>query len=125
MKDPVEQSNQIVAAYNAKDFARMRTLVHPSMDFSHVNRGFSFNKSEDLFGVLEMFAAQLMPDRRMSEPERVIAHQDTVVRVARWGGTAQADIPGFGSAGDKVELTLCSIMRFDAQGLLVEWKDYG
>ena len=125
MQDPITLSNQIVRAYNAADFDRLRTLMHPELDFAHVNRGFSFSTSKELIGVLELFAAQLMPDRKMSEPERVVAREDTAVRVARWGGTAQADIPGFGSAGDKVELTLCSIMRFDAQGLLVEWKDYG
>ena len=125
MQDPITLSNQIVRAYNAADFDRLRTLMHPELDFAHVNRGFSFSTSKELIGVLELFAGQLMPDRKMSEPERVVAREDTAVRVARWGGTAQADIPGFGSAGDKVELTLCSIMRFDAQGLLVEWKDYG
>lgn len=125
MKSPIELSNEIARVYNAKDFGRIRTLMHPDLDFSHVNRGFSFAKSEELISVLEMFAAQLMPDRKMSEPERVIAHENTVVRVAKWGGTAQADIPGFGNAGDKLEITICSIMRFDTQGLLVEWKDYG
>lgn len=28
-------------------------------------------------------------------------------------------------AGEKVAITICSVLRFDAQGRLAEWKDYG
>ena len=125
MKDVVELSNGIVRAYNAKDFATIRKLMHPELDFAHVNRGFAFRKSEDLVQVLERFAGQLSPNRRMKDPERVLSQKDTVVRVAGWGGTAVADVPGFGKAGEAIEITICSVMRFDEAGLLVEWKDYG
>ncbi|MCC2659013.1 MAG: SnoaL-like domain [Panacagrimonas sp.] len=125
MKDVVELSNGIVRAYNAKDFAKLRELMHPDLDFAHVNRGFAYRKREDLVQILELFANQLVPDRRMKEPERVLSQKDTVVRVAAWGGTAAADVPGFGKAGDAIEIVICSVMRFDDAGLLVEWKDYG
>lgn len=125
MSNPVEQSNRIVAAYNAKDFDALSSLLHADLDFSHVNRGFSYSRRDDLMGVLRMFANELMPDRRMGAPERVIAHGDVVVRVAPWGGIPKVDIPGFAKAGETVAITICSVMRFDAQGRLVEWKDYG
>ena len=121
----IELSNGIVRAYNAKDFAGMRKLMHPDLDFAHVNRGFAYRKAEDLLQILELFAGQLMPNRRMKEPERVLSQGDTVVRVAGWGGTAAADVPGFGKAGEAIEIIICSVMRFDDAGLLVEWKDYG
>jgi hypothetical protein len=124
-RNPIELSNGIVRAYNAKDFAGMRKLMHPDLDFAHVNRGFAYRKAEDLLQILELFANQLMPNRRMKEPQRTMAQGDTAVRVAAWGGTAAADIPGFGKAGDAIEIDICSLMRFDDAGLLVEWKDYG
>ena len=125
MNNVIELSNAIVRAYNAKDFTVLRGLLHPRLDFAHLNRGFACHNSEDLIQVLEQFANQLMPDRRMREPQQVLSQGDTAVRVAAWGGTAAVDIPGFAEAGDTVELVLCSLMRFDPQGLLVEWKDYG
>lgn len=121
----VEQSNQIVAAYNAKDFETLTSLLHPDLDFEHVNRGFAYRKRDDLLGVLRMFAGDLMPDRKMGAPERVLSSGDVVVRVAPWGGTAKVDVPGFAKAGEKVAITLCSVLRFDEKGRLVEWKDYG
>ena len=125
MKNVVELSNQIVAAYNAKNFVALRGQMHPAIAFAHFNRGFAFNDREALLQVLEMFAGQLMPDRRIGSPERLVAQGDTVVRVAVWAGTAQADIPGFGNAGDAISKKLCSFMRFDQDGLLVEWHDFG
>lgn len=125
MKDLVALSNRIVAAYNAKDFDTLKSLIHPDLDFSHVNRGFSYSKRDDLIAVLQMFAKELMPDRQMGKLERSVVDGNVIVRVAGWGGTARADIPGFGSAGDKIGITICSIMRFDDAGLLVEWKDFG
>jgi len=121
----VEQSNKIVAAYNAKDFETLTSLLHPDLDFEHVNRGFAYRKRDDLLGVLRLFAGDLMPDRKMGAPERVLSSGDVVVRVAPWGGTAKVDVPGFAKAGEKVAITLCSVLRFDEQGRLVEWKDYG
>lgn len=123
--DTVEQSNKIVAAYNAKDFETLTSLLHPDLDFEHVNRGFAYRKRDDLLGVLRMFAGDLMPDRKMGAPERVLSSGDVVVRVAPWGGTAKVDVPGFAKAGEKVAITLCSVLHFDEQGRLVEWKDYG
>jgi hypothetical protein len=35
------------------------------------------------------------------------------------------DLPGFAAAGGQIMLKFCSVLRFDAQGILVEWKDYG
>ena len=125
MANPVELSDRVVAAYNAKDFAALRKLFHPELDFAHFNRGFAFSRSEELVQILEVFAGQLMPDRRMGAPETVVSQGDTVVRVAYWSGVAKADIAGFGKAGDKIEVKLCSVMRFDAMGLLVQWKDFG
>ena len=125
MKSVAELSDRLVAAYNAKDFAALRTLIHPELDFAHFNRGFAFHNRDAFLQILELFAGQLMPDRRMLPPDRVLSEGDTVVRVAVWEGTAQAPVPGFGAAGDRIRLTLCSVLRFDDNGLLVEWKDFG
>ena len=108
-------------------------MTNPSAQLAAFAAGLRFEaipetvvrKAEDLLQILERFAGQLMPNRRMKEPERVLSQGDTVVRVAGWGGTAAADVPGFGKAGEAIEIIICSVMRFDDAGLLVEWKDYG
>lgn len=125
MSNVIELSDRLVAAYNAKDFAALKALIHPELDFAHFNRGFAFHTREELLQILEVFAGQLMPDRRMLPPERVVSEGSTVVRVAMWEGTAQAPVPGFGAAGDKISVKLCSVLRFDEAGLLREWKDFG
>ena len=48
-----------------------------------------------------------------------------VVREAWYAGTAAVDLPGFGTAGEAFRLRFCSVMRFDNDDILVEWKDHG
>ena len=47
------------------------------------------------------------------------------MREGYYTGTARVDVPGFAPAGGRVMLKFCSALRFDANGILVEWKDYG
>jgi len=125
MTDFAAAANRLVDAYNAKDFATLEALMAPDLDFSHFNRDFAFRRREDLMAVLRTFAADLVPDRRFLVPERVTVAGPVVVREGFYTGTAAVDIPGFASAGGKIRLKFCSVLRFDHQGLLVEWKDYG
>ena len=74
---------------------------------------------------LELFANQLMKNRRFEAAERIQQMDNFVVREGYWGGTPDVDIPGFANAGDAFRIKLCSVMRFDENGILVEWKDYG
>jgi hypothetical protein len=92
---------------------------------AHFNRNYATNSVDDLLSTMELFASQLMRDRRFEPPEREHKIGSTVIREGYWGGTPDVDIPGFGKAGEKLRARLCSVMRFDDREILVEWKDYG
>lgn len=125
MVDVAGQAERLIQAYNAKDFDAMAALIAPDLDFAHFNRAFVLNGRDALLDVLRNFAADYVPDRHFEAPERVTVAGDIVVREAWYAGTAAVDLPGFGAAGEAFRLKFCSVMRFDAQGILVEWKDHG
>lgn len=125
MSDLAELSDRLIAAYNAKDFDGMADLIAPDIDFAHYNRNFVLNLRDALIDVLRGFADSYVPDRHFEAPEMVCVVGDTVIRQAWYVGTAAVDLPGFGAAGEAFRLKFCSFMRFGADGLLVEWKDFG
>lgn len=125
MVDFVAATDRLIDAYNAKDFGAMSALIAADIDFAHFNRDFVLGSRDALIGVLQQFAEQCVPDRHFEAPERVFAAGDKVVREAWYVGTAAIDLPGFGMAGEAFRLKFCSVMRFDHDGMLVEWKDYG
>lgn len=115
----------VLNAYNDKDFDRLESLLAPDISMAHFNRGASYSSASELVGVMRGFAAEYMPDRRFAEPERVTVSGNTVVREGYWSGTPVQDIPGFAAKGETLNLRLCSVMIFDDNGILVEWKDHG
>ncbi|MFW2830425.1 nuclear transport factor 2 family protein [Sphingomonas sp. ID0503] len=118
-------AERIVNAYNHKDFEALEHLIAADLDFAHYNRDFVLTSRDALLEVLRNFAATYVPDRHFEEPERVIVSQNIVVREAWYVGTAAVDLPGFGAAGEAFRLKFCSVMRFDTEGKLIEWKDHG
>jgi len=123
--DVATAAEKLIAAYNAKDFDAMAARIAVDLDFAHFNRAFVLRGRDALIGVLRDFASQYVPDRRFEAPERITVAGDIVVREAWYVGTAAVDLPGFGSAGEAFRLKFCSVMRFDPDGMLVEWKDHG
>lgn len=124
MSDVAALSNEVIAAYNAKDFGRMAELMAPDIDFAHFNRNFVLASRDALLDVLRGFSENFVPDRHFEDAEMISVVGDTVIRQAWYVGTASVDLPGFGNAGEAFRLKFCSFMRFSG-GLLVEWKDFG
>jgi limonene-1,2-epoxide hydrolase len=112
------------AAYNEQDFDAMLEFLATDLDFAHFNRGFSFTSSTELVGTLKTFATEYIPDRRLGDPIRTAVAGNVVYREQIWSGTLIADLPGFGSAGDKISDRLCSVFTVD-DGKIVEYIDYG
>jgi predicted ester cyclase len=125
MTDFAAAADRLVAAYNGKDWDALERLVAPDLDFAHYNRDFAFDDRDGLLAVIKMFADELAPDRRFTEPERVTVQGNVVVRESNYQATAAVDIPGFAAEGERVDLRLCTVLRFDDDGILVEWKDHG
>jgi predicted ester cyclase len=125
MPDFAAAADRLVAAYNSKDFKAFRSMITPTLDFAHFNRNFSFDRLDGLMESIEQFASTYIPDRRFEPPLRVTVAGNVVVRESYYVGTAKVDLPGFAQAGGQVRLKFCTVFRFDDQGILVEWKDYG
>lgn len=123
--DPAGAAQRLVDLYNAKDFDALEQVIAPDLDFAHFNRDFAFRERSGLLGVLRHFAAELIPDRRFLPAERVTVAGNIVVREGFYTGTAAVDLPGFANAGGTIMLKFCSVLRFDDEGILLEWKDYG
>ncbi len=118
-------AERFIGFYNSKEFDRLAAMTAAHLEFAHFNRNFAFSSRFELLQVLRQFADGLAPDRHFLPPERVSVCGNIVVREAWWEATAQVDLPGFAPAGGHIRLRFCSVMRFDAGGLLVEWRDYG
>lgn len=125
MADPTAAAERLIEAYNAKDFQALEGMIAPDIDFAHYNRDFVLNSRDALLDVLRSFASSYVPDRRFEPVERVTAAGNIVVREGWYAGTAAVDLPGFGAAGEAFRLKFCSVMRFDDNDILVEWKDHG
>jgi hypothetical protein len=125
MTDFAACADRIIQAYNDKDFDSLRAAVAPDLKMAHFNRGASFERADDLIDLMRAFADDLMPNRRFEPAEGVHVTGNVVVREGYWGGTAQQDLPGFAADGETLRLRLCSVMRFDDDGILVDWKDHG
>ncbi|CAJ1497534.1 nuclear transport factor 2 family protein [[Mycobacterium] burgundiense] len=125
MTDFVKISDEFFDAYNSGDIDAVERALSPTLDFAHNNRGFATQNRAELIAVLRQFVESIMPDRNFATPSRVTALGNVVIREARWTGNPKQDIPGFGAAGEFLDLQLCSVLRFDDDGIIVEWKDYG
>lgn len=125
MASPASHAKRLIDAYNRQDFDALEGMFAAKLDFAHFNRDFALSSREELIGVLRNFAANYMTERHFEPTERVTEKGDTAILESWYVGTAKVDLPGFGNAGESFRLKLCSVMRFDADGLLVEWKDYG
>jgi len=125
MTDFATCADHIIQAYNDKDFERLRAAVASDLKMAHFNRGASFERADDLIDLMRTFGDSLMPDRRFEAAEGVHVIGNVVVREGYWGGTAQQDLPGFAAKGEALRLRLCSVMTFDDDGILVDWKDHG
>jgi hypothetical protein len=125
MVDNLAHAEAMIAAYNAKDFAGMEALIAPDVDFAHFNRDFVLTSRDALLDVLRQFASDCIPDRRFEPADRIFASGDMVVREGWYAGTCAIDLPGFGMTGESFRLKFCSVLRFDGNGIIVEWKDHG
>lgn len=118
-------ADQFIAAYNAKDFDKMDAMVAPDLDFAHFNRGFALNSSKELLDIMHTFGRDYFAERQFHPPERVTAAGNVVIREAQYSGTVKVDLPGFADAGGSFDLRLCTVLRFNDDGIIVEWKDHG
>lgn len=124
MSECAELAERFFEAYNRQDFDLVESMIEPELDFGHFNRGFTVTKRSELVDGLRYFAANVAPDRRFTF-ERSTAAGNVVVREAWWEGTSRTPLPGIVDPAGPFRLRLCSVLRFNDAGRIVEWKDHG
>ncbi|MGE0861905.1 MAG: nuclear transport factor 2 family protein [Gammaproteobacteria bacterium] len=117
-------TEELVAAYNAKDFARLANLLSPNLRFCHHNRGFAFDTRDELIDILRRFASDIVPDRKLGPAVRAIVSGNTVLREQTWSGTARGDIPGMAKAGESFSIDIATVLVFKGE-VVAEYHDYG
>lgn len=125
MVDFAELTERFFDYYNKGDFNSMREMMVQNIDFAHYNREVKFNNRDELIAVFPAFLENLIPDRRYTPPSRVNVSGNIVYREGVFTGTPTTYIPGFGQTGERFSLHFCSVLRFNDQGLVEEWKDHG
>lgn len=116
--------DEYVTAYNESDFSTLEKMTAEKIHLIHRNRGVDVDNRDDMMASFRQFG-ELLPDREYHNRRSVVQIDDNTVVVRHsWAGTASVDIPGFGSAGERVGFDLASFMTF-RDGQIVEWEDYG
>jgi hypothetical protein len=124
--DAAAAADRVIAAYNAADFETLESLMVDNLDFAHYNRNFAVDNRDALLELLRLFANELLEWRRFEPPDRVTSAGNVCVRENGWIAMPKVDIEGLGAkAGTTFAMRLCTVMRFDDAGILVEWKDHG
>jgi predicted ester cyclase len=122
-RSPLEVAETYVAAYNSDDLDLMRTLMHPEVRVRHHNRGVDKVGLDDIFEGKRR-ARTAMPDKRFHGTRSTTVASERVVIEHSWSGHAVQDFPGFASAGDHVQLDLCTVFTVE-NGLIIAYDDYG
>lgn len=125
MVDAAALSDKFIDAYNRYDFDAMGEMMVEDLDFAHFNRDFEMHSSTELLNTLRTFAADYFVERKFASPEKIVVDGNSVVRIAWYSGKAKVDLPGFGNAGDEFRFKFSSFIRFNDDGKVVEWKDFG
>lgn len=126
MTDFAAAADKVIGAYNDQDWDTFVTLIVDDLDFGHYNRDFELSSRDELVNVVKAFAADLLESREFEAPERVTVQGNVVVREGYWRVTTKAEVPAFGmGAGETKRFRFATCMRFDDDGMLVEWKDHG
>lgn len=123
MTAPLDIANRWIAAYNAKDFDILASLMSPDIHVEHHNRGALLHGAEAMLTVMRQFA-ELLPDRRFHSLRRQFAAGDTVVSELTWEGTPKDDVEGFAKKGETVKLELACIWTM-RDGRVIDYHDYG
>ena len=107
----------ITSAYNDKDWAQLEGALAPDLAFAHNNRGVTTKTAAEFLALLRKTVDEMLPDRHFKPADRIQQIGNIVVREGYWAADAVVDSPRV--------MKLCTVLRFNDDGLLAEWSDYG
>lgn len=113
-----------VTAYNNGDYDYLGELLDENIRMRHDPRGVDNTGGAPAIQMMKDFSA-ILPDKAFSERSLIKqVNDDTVVVRHVWGGMPLADVPGFGTTGERIALELVTFMTF-ANGRMVDYHDFG
>ncbi|MSR13066.1 MAG: hypothetical protein EXR86_00555 [Gammaproteobacteria bacterium] len=119
----IDIANRWIAAYNAKDFGTLRTMMTTDIHIEHHNRGVVLDGPDAMIAIMTQFEGML-PDRRFHSIRRQFAVGEQVVTELTWEATPTMDIEGFAKKGEKIQLELACIWTV-RDGQIADYHDYG
>ena len=123
MNNPLDVANRWIAAYNAKDFDILASMMTADFRIEHHNRGVVLEGPQAMLAIMQQFAA-LAPARRFHSMRRQFSDGTRVVTELTWEATPSEDIAGFAKSGETIALQLACVWTV-RDGLLAECHDYG
>jgi steroid delta-isomerase-like uncharacterized protein len=123
MNDPISVANRWIAAYNAKDFGTLRSMMTKDIHVEHHNRGVSLDGADALLTIMTQFEG-LLPDRRFHSVRRQFVAGDVVVTELTWEAMPTVDIEGFAKKGENIKLDLACLWTV-RNGQIADYHDYG
>ena len=123
MNNPIDVANRWIAAYNAKDFTTLKSLMTDDIHIEHHNRGVKIDGPDTMLAIMNQFG-ELLPDRRFHSIRKQFSDGNHVVTELTWEGTPTADIEGFGKKGETVRLELACVWTL-RDGQICDYHDYG
>ena len=120
-------NTEIVAAflqtYNAGDDEGALSLCTDDVKVTHHNRN-TFIDGKEAFRAVLTAVKELIPDKHFENRRAIHVDGDNVIVEHSWVGNALADLPGFASKGEAINLDLCTRYTF-RDGKICEYHDYG
>jgi len=108
MSDPATIAREYREAWNRRDFARYREMLHPEYSYTSGD-GQRQNGPEAGMAVAQMFASAF-PDGR-EEIKRIHAAGDVAIVEFTGSGTHQGDLMGIAPTGRKVTIPVCIVIE--------------
>jgi steroid delta-isomerase-like uncharacterized protein len=120
MADPAAISREYIEAWNRRDFARYRELLHPQ--YSYTGSDGARQEGPDAgVGVAQMYAAAF-PDGKL-EIERIHSAGNFAFSEYTGSGTHSGDLMGIAATGRRVSLPICNVLEI-RDGKIFAERDY-
>ncbi len=109
MADPASIAREYMEAWNRRDFARYRELIHPQYSYTGAD-GQRQDGPEAGMAVAQMFA-NAFPDGKI-DIQHIHPAGDKIAVVEFIGrGTHQGDLMGISPTGRKIEMPVCNVIE--------------
>ncbi|MDO8614487.1 MAG: ester cyclase [Dehalococcoidia bacterium] len=108
MSDAASIARELIDAWNRRDFARYRQLLHS--DYSYTGGDGQTQKGPEAGLAVAQMYATAFPDAK-SDVQRIHAAGDVAIAEFIARGTHQGDLMGIAPTGRRVEVPICNVIE--------------